>query len=408
MKKMVTDIMLMPTYVSRFTCIGGDCEDTCCAGWGVTIDKDSFFRYQSCFDPVLRPLFTRHVKPYAKSKSSQDYGHIELRKDECRNCGLLSDKKLCLIQERLGEQALSDTCAYYPRTIFRFGDLHQMTLTLSCPEAARLALLDEDAFGFVGEAQTASRDFIHAVKPKLGLSLDVMAEVQTLMFQILRSRDTPLANRLKIIGLFIGRLTGLLQAGSVTAVPDLLQELERDLGSGAALAPFLGTTELPDVQAQIAATLFLVGDKSFQSPYVQKILDEAAKGLGFRNGTAPDQADLLEAYELGRNRLAPALEAVPWLLEHFMLNEILRTTFPWGLENPKQQYAALVLRFATVRLLLVGRAAAREAPLEPKELAETVQVTCRRFVHDQNYTRNANHFLADIGRDSLERLFALL
>jgi len=129
-KKMVTDTMLMPTYVSRFSCIGGDCEDTCCAGWGVTLDKDTFSQYQSCFDPVLRPLFTKHVKRYAHSKTDHDYGHIELQKDACQSCGLLSDKQLCLIQECLGEEALSDTCAYYPRTVHHLGDLYQVVLSL--------------------------------------------------------------------------------------------------------------------------------------------------------------------------------------------------------------------------------------------------------------------------------------
>lgn len=405
---MITDTMLMPTYASRFTCIGGDCEDTCCAGWGVTLDKESYFRYQSCFDPALRPLFLEHVKKYSKSKSSKDYGHIELKKDACRSCGLLSDKKLCLIQERLGEQALSDTCAHYPRTIFHFGELHQMTLTLSCPEAARLALLAEDAFEFVGKEQTISAAFIAEVPPKFGLSQAVMEDTQALIFQILRSQDITLAHRLRIIGLFCERLTELLKQHQPEAVPGLLQELEADLDSGAAMAPFAGMRELLDVQAQIATSLSLLGAETFQSPQVQRILALAAGGLGFTGNQAPDGAVLVSAYELGTARLCEAMASLPWLLEHFVLNEVLRTLFPWGLDYPKQQFAALVVRFATIRLILVGRAAGQDQLLTPQELAETVQAACRRYVHDTNYNRNLDRVLIEMRWEDLSLLLALV
>lgn len=408
MKMMVTDTMLMPTYVSRFSCIGGDCEDTCCAGWGITLDKESYLSYLACFDPVLRPRFAKHVKRYPHSKSTGDYGHLELLNDESRTCGLLSEKRLCLIHERLGEKALSDTCSYYPRTVHRFGDLHRMTLMLSCPEAARLALLEEDAFGFVGEEATVSWGFISDIKPKGGLTLAEMEEVHTLMFQILRSQDVRLPDRIKLIGLFCERLTGLILKRETKALPELLLEMEGDLESGAAMVPLAGLVELPEVQAQFTGAFYLQGRNPHQSPHVLSILGEVDKGLGIQPSLAPEGPALVAAYEEGLARLAPALEAVPWLLEHYLFNEFLRELFPWAKTTPMQHYANLVLRFATVRLMLAGRAAACGATLTPLELAETIQVASRRYLHDANLTKGSEQAMVDTGWDSLERLFALL
>lgn len=408
MKKMVTDTMLMPTYVSRFSCIGGDCEDTCCAGWGITLDKESYLRYLACFDPVLRPRFAKHVKRYPKSKSTEDYGHLELLKDEARTCGLLSEKKLCLIQERLGEKALSDTCSYYPRTVHRFGDLHRMTLMLSCPEAARLALLEADAFGFVGEEATVSWGFISEIKPKGGLNLAEMEEVHTLMFQILRSPDVGLSARLKLIGLFCERLTALILKQRTEALPELILEMEKDLESGAAMVPLAGQVELPEVQAHFTGAFYLQGRNPHQSIHVRSVLAEVDRGLGIQPNLAPEGPALIAAYEEGLARLAPAMEAVPWLLEHYLCNEFLREIFPWAKDNPMQHYANLVLRFATARLMLAGRAVASPATLTPFELAETLQVASRRYLHDSNLTRNAEQAMVETGWDSLERLFALL
>ena len=348
---------------------------------------------------------------YEHSKTDQDYGHIELQKDACKSCGLLNEKKLCRIQERIGEEALSDTCAYYPRTVHHLGDLHQVVLTLSCPEAARLALLAEDAFGFVGEERTFTLDYISQVQPRPGLSLGAMDDIRTLLFQILRSPDITLPNRLKVIGHYCERLTTLIQKQQFAALPEFLLSLEGELDSGAAMSPLAGQAELPEVQAQITAVTFmafLTARKQSHTPHVQQILDEVTRGLGLQEGKPMDGPSLIRAYELGLSRLAPAIAAVPWLLEHYLFNETLRELFPWGQENPSQHCATVVIRFAMVRLLLAGRAAGRETTLTPAELAETVQVVCRHYHHDAHFAKFALDGLAAAGWDSLERLHTLL
>ena len=35
-----------PDYYPKFSCIAGRCEDTCCAGWQIMIDKESLKKYQ--------------------------------------------------------------------------------------------------------------------------------------------------------------------------------------------------------------------------------------------------------------------------------------------------------------------------------------------------------------------------
>jgi lysine-N-methylase len=409
MKKKLQDTMLMPTYVSRFSCIGGDCEDTCCAGWTITLDKDSFQNYQTSFDPVLRPLISKYVKRTPESKSPGKHAVIVLRDDECRSCPFLSEKKLCLIQERSGEKALSNTCAYYPRTVHRLGDLHQMTLTLSCPEAARLALLAEDAFGFVGQEQTVNQGIILVVPPKGGLSLEAMDEVRTLMIQVLRSRDVSLSKRLKLIGSFCERVTELIEKKQVETLPELLLRMEAELDSGEAMAPLAELTELPGVQAQIAGFIFVAAKRNpNQGPHVRQVMDEVARGLGIQEGAPWDGPALIAAYEKGLERLAPALEAVPWLLEHYLLNEALREVFPWGQETPRRHFVTFIIHYLIARLMLVGRAAAREAPLSPTELAETIQVSARRYLHHETFSKQADEDLTKGGWDSLERLYAMI
>ena len=408
MKKMLTAAMLMPTCVSRFACIAGECEDTCCAGWGVTLDRDTFLHYQACPDPVLKPLFDQHVKRYAHSRSTQDHGHIELRGDDCRSCSLLSPERLCRVQERLGERALSDTCNHYPRTFHRLPGYHQASFTLSCPEAARLALLAEDAFSFVEAELTVSQDFVALPRSRAGFPPEAMDEVRMLLFQVLRSPDLPLGQRLKVIGGFCERLTAQPGARARLDLPGLVRSFEADLESGQAVAAAGGTGELLDVQAQIATSIYLQGRDAFQSPHVRAVLAEVDRGLGIREGEAPEAPHLVAAYEEGRRRLDLALAPCPWLLEHALANDFLREVFPWGQDTPMGHYALVVIRFALLRLMLAGRAAAREGLLSPSELAETVQAASRRYGHDRAFSRQSEQSLAEADWASLERLGTLL
>lgn len=408
MKKMVTDAILMPAYVSRFTCIGGDCEDTCCAGCCIQLDQSSFLTYKASTDPVLQPLFEKHLHRNPESTSPEEFGTIDLKDDEWHGCAFLNEQKLCRIYEGMGEQALSDTCAYYPRTVLQCGTSHRVALTLACPEAARLALLERDAFELVTEPQTVSQAYVGSIEPRFGYPLDVVDDVHTLLFQVLSSEDSSLANRLRVIGLFCDRLTGLILSRQTEDLPRVVESLVRDLDDTAGSSPLAGQGAFPEVVAQACAPYLTVGRDAFQTPHVRKVLDEVSRGLGFQGDQAPEDAELVRAYMTGMARLAPALERVPWLLEHYLRNEFLKEFFPWVLGNPKRHYATVIVRYALIRLMLAGRAAAREDQLTPLELAETIQVGCRRYVNDKSFTLYVAEDLAKSGWDSLERLHTLL
>jgi lysine-N-methylase len=129
---------LIPEVNSDFQCLGSDCPDTCCSGWQVNIDKDSFFEYKNNTNPELKDLFLNSIQR-EKNATAHRYGTIRLNQKD-NSCGFL-DQGLCKIQKTLGENALSDTCSGYPRITLQHGDMIQQGLTLSCPEAARRMLL---------------------------------------------------------------------------------------------------------------------------------------------------------------------------------------------------------------------------------------------------------------------------
>lgn len=117
-----------PDYYEAFRCLAGKCPDTCCAGWQIYIDEDSLERYEQVEGPFGNRL-----------KNSIDWQEGAFF--QCgRRCAFLNEQDLCDLYAELGEEALCETCTRYPRHIEEFEGLRELSLSLSCPEAARIML----------------------------------------------------------------------------------------------------------------------------------------------------------------------------------------------------------------------------------------------------------------------------
>lgn len=86
------------------------------------------------------------VKRVHNNKSDSAYGRIVM--DEKEKYTFLYEKKLCKIHSGLGEEYLSDTCALYPRIMNIIDGKLERSATTSCPEIARLALLNPEGLSF--------------------------------------------------------------------------------------------------------------------------------------------------------------------------------------------------------------------------------------------------------------------
>ncbi|MBR4016271.1 MAG: flagellin lysine-N-methylase [Oscillospiraceae bacterium] len=126
--------ILYPKYYKKFSCIAAACPDSCCQEWDVDVDPESAQYYRSLQGPLGDRL--RQVL-----QDTED-GTVMVIED--RRCPMWRQDGLCQIQAELGHQALCQVCREFPRLRHDYGDFMELGLELSCPEAARLILSDED------------------------------------------------------------------------------------------------------------------------------------------------------------------------------------------------------------------------------------------------------------------------
>lgn len=134
-----------PAFVAAFNCVGSDCRDHCCKEWSIAVDKPTVKKYLTNKDKVIQTIAKESIQ--LVKKDTLNWGMITFA-PESGNCPYFGDDKLCMVHKRLGANALSKTCAIYPRSYRTYkNDVHH-SLNISCPEVVRLLLSEPDAMKF--------------------------------------------------------------------------------------------------------------------------------------------------------------------------------------------------------------------------------------------------------------------
>lgn len=396
---------IMPRFVERFRCIGASCEDTCCSGWTVHVDKKTYKAYRKESVPALDRMMANMAR-IEDGGASGAYAEIRAVGD-LQQCPALNEG-ICSVQANLGESYLSDVCHAYPRTNLSMDGMAEQSITLSCPEAARLALLAEDAFDFIEAPVQVRKTAVREVGARFGIMPALVAEVRIFCLNLLRTRELALWQRLALLGVFCESLSELCAKGAQAKVAALVQDFVRIVEDGELTA----TLDLiqPDhgAQAMVFATLWATKGFTADSSYEQAMMDQIAARFGADANGQVSADGLVSAYRRGLQRLDAALDATPWLLEHYLLNEVFSQIIPFNGSTPYDSYVQLMARFGLLRLILAIQCN-NDGDVPPlTTLISTVQLHCRRFQHVPNYTKRVNNSLYESGWAELSKLYTLL
>ncbi len=406
MKQKFTAPMLTPKYVTQFRCTGGECPDTCCMGWTISVDKDTFHDYRRVTHPTLKPLIKTHLVQLDKN-STANHGKFNLATSSS-HCGLQTAQGMCGVQEHLGEGALSDTCYIYPRTVYKVGDRFEQCLTLSCPEAARLALTQDDAFEFVTSEFTSRQATTSELASVHGFDPITMDEVRVLCIQLFQTAELTNTDRLMLLGWLCSQLDELIASNSQGKAIDIVNQLRELVESGGFRTAVAQLASHPKLAANVFSILFGSPTGKGSSANQLAVVGWVIKGLGFDAKGAAEQSVLEDNYLRGLAHLEVNAVMMEQTYSRYLLNDLLREVFPWGRSSPMGHYRRLLTRFGILRLMLAAVAAAKNAPLDQDTVVQVTQVFCRLYQHNDQFATQADHLLTEADWGTLERLYTIL
>lgn len=396
--------MLVPRYVTEFQCLGGECPDTCCSTWSINVDKDTFQRYRREVHPALKPLLKQYLVQEDK-KSYAKHGKLKLRPSDS-HCGLHSSDGLCPIQQTLGEDALSDTCYIFPRYVVQFGDRFEQSLTLSCPEAARLALTQDNAFEFVTADFTTRLATTPVVAAVRGFSIDAMDEVRVFLVQLFQTPSLSNTERLVTVGWLCQQLDAMVDNNTQADIEVLLEEMRAMIESGSIHTTVSQLNKQQATSVTLFSILFGVKSPSEARGNQRDVLDRVRSGLGITGDLS--LVKISDNYVRGSHLLAGDGGVSEKLVSRYLLNDLIRETFPWTQTSAMAHYRRLLTRYGILRLMLAGMAAEQGGSLDESTIVRTVQVFCRIYQHNIVFSKQAEELLAKSEWTQLERLYALL
>lgn len=175
---------IYPDYYKEFNCIADKCEATCCAQWIIVPDDKSLRKYKN-----FKGDFS------ARLQNSIDYENKEIRSYK-KACVFLNEDNLCDLYIEAGKNMLCKTCRRYPRHYEEFENIREVTLSVSCPEVARILLNKKDKVFFKSHIQTSKKEEYEYFDYILFTKLQ---ETRELFYKILQNRNLSFSMRLSYI-----------------------------------------------------------------------------------------------------------------------------------------------------------------------------------------------------------------
>jgi lysine-N-methylase len=408
-----------------FRCIGADCEDTCCVDWGVSIDRNTYEKYQVCSDPHMQPLLHQLVTINPTKGNDEDFARIALIENRCPFLA----EGLCSIQQKLGESYLSNTCSSYPRLVVIVDGTAEKSLHLSCPEAARLVLqrqgphewneqtIDAEEVsghndGKVREESILRIDSLQANRG--GTPYPYFHEVRKLFLQVLQPDVSPRWQRLAIVALLAEELNTIIEGRhssgkQESSTAEFILRSRTALQSGAFQIRRVAE-EHPLIQLEAVLEMIVARISSdFTAHRFLECYREFMQGLCWdAESTMEELSCRYRDAEI--RHYAPFMRRHEYLLDNFLIDYVVRTVFPYGhretgqkmqieyVENAiRRQYLMLAAHYAALRTVLIGMAAFNGNAFGTTHVIKLVQSYSKAFMHSNSYSGKALQVLSSHG-----------
>lgn len=389
---MSTRKLLQPQYVGKFRCTGPACEDSCCIGWRVQIDKSTFQNYRECPDADLRAQMDEKVTRIRSNASPANYAKVKMNAGGA--CPFLNPDKLCAIQRKLGETYLSVTCTTYPRTANIVNGTTEKSLTMSCPVAARLALLNPSPMEFdqlteeTGIRNTQGRildtgDMKVAHKPER-----YFWELRIFIIALLQNRSYALWQRLVILGLFCRSLTQLVSQAKLHDIPQLMGTYLHHLDQG------MFKEELDNIPHELTIQMELMKEvaderifSGVNSPRFMECFGEFLHGISYTSKAKKEEIG--EHYAKAcATYYQPFMDQHEYILENYLVNYVFKNMFPFSREKHIfDNYVMLIIHYSMIKMLLIGMAGLHKNNFSTDHVIKLIQSFAKVIEHNNVYLK---------------------
>ena len=206
-------LITRPDYYQDFECIADKCEDTCCAGWQIVIDKETLKKYTK-----IKGNFKKEIL------KNVNWFQGTFKQDKSKRCAFLNDRNLCDLYLSQGEEGFCKTCREYPRHTEEFEGVREITLSISCPEVARILMNRMEPVRFLSEEKEGEEEF-EDFDPFL---YSILEDARKEMITILQNRNLTISDRVLLVLGMAHDMQGRMNRQEMFACSDVIAKYTKD------------------------------------------------------------------------------------------------------------------------------------------------------------------------------------
>lgn len=403
--------MLVTDYLEEFQCIGSDCEDTCCAGWQVHIDRTTFKRYQKVNNPQLKSLFNTSLKKTRGQKRS-DAAFASVKLDSKGACPMLDKKGLCQIHGAMGEKALSKTCRSYPRILNMVDGMVEASAKLSCPQAARLALLRPNGIEFnESELDLDGLSLLNNISTQSQAPNQTnryLWQLQLHAIETLKNRQLPLWKRMMLLGLVYRKLDEAgesLNEELVNSTIQSYQQLIQQQEYNEALDKLQFSSEV--MLTLVSEFVDLRKTAGFGS---QRFLECHDLAIDYLTDGQSQDANISDRYESAyREHYSPFMQKHDYILENYLVNFAYQNLVPTNsAKKLSDNFMTMVMNYAVIRLYLVAVAGKKQSEFGSDDVIKIIQSFTKVVEHSSSFMEKVQQHFSSKGQNGMAYMSLLL
>ena len=396
---------IYPEYYNEFKCIGGSCEDSCCIGWDIDIDKVTFRKYYKVQDLEMKRMFQKNVHNNEESFSDDvDYGKVKLKDD--KRCPFLDCNNYCVIHSKLGEDYLSNVCTCFPRITILVDGCYERSLDVACPEAARILLLNEEGVKFKESEEEIGKHIlsnqVDTKSKELSNSLaKYFKEIRKVCIKIIQNRKLELTERLFVLGEFINNLEDESES-NFNNIEKFINNYDINRTQGFYEKNSLYFMLQIDFFKKMVSLLNI--DKEVDSDLFKEYTKQIIDSFNLNREDA-DNRTYIEVFEEYNKEF---LDKYTYIFENYLVNFIYNNMFPFNeRESIFDGYIMLLMRYSFIRFYLVGKYI-KERNDSKEEIVRFIQVFSKTIEHHRSYLTKSIRYIKEKEFDNIEFAKTLL
>lgn len=172
-------IFTKPYFFDSFKCKADKCTDSCCIGWEIDIDQESYEKYKSVSDEFCKQLMN--------GIDEIDNQHC-FKLSEHDRCIFLMQNGLCDIYSNLGEEYLCEICREHPRFYDFFENVTEMGLGLCCEKVCEMIFVSDEPVTFISHSDN--------INDGVDEDTELFFLIREKCFEIIYDRKKPLQERI--------------------------------------------------------------------------------------------------------------------------------------------------------------------------------------------------------------------